>query len=261
MRKTSRSQFWWEAPIEELKLHELEQLKDSMEELKQTVAIQANKLFTENSNSMWIFGTNNSIQGGVDHYEMKPTPIIPSSSGASHVQNYGYGHANHLSKAWRGVYILTMDGGLGLAWVWQIWSVPFREIKETLFRSGSEDKRGQEIEMDQGRNRRHNTTDCYQLKKQIEEAIASGKLAHLVKDICWSNQKSGNQRRNDVKVINMIAGGRNCKRPYEEKRSGLTKELTFQAIPQNSLTDEPIILERMIEGHQIRRIHMDSGSS
>nr|GEZ10792.1 reverse transcriptase domain-containing protein [Tanacetum cinerariifolium]GEZ35321.1 reverse transcriptase domain-containing protein [Tanacetum cinerariifolium] len=47
----------------------------------------------------------------------------------------------------------------------------------------------------------------------------------------WGNQKSGNQIRNNVKVINMIAGGRNCKRPYEEERSGLTKELTFPAIP------------------------------
>nr|GEU99887.1 reverse transcriptase domain-containing protein [Tanacetum cinerariifolium] len=77
----------------------------------------------------------------------------------------------------------------------------------------------------------HNTNDCYQLKKQIEEAVASGKLAHLLRDICWSNQKSKKQRRNDVKVINMIAGGRNHKRPYKEERSGLTEELTFPAIP------------------------------
>nr|GEU99893.1 reverse transcriptase domain-containing protein [Tanacetum cinerariifolium] len=104
----------------------------------------------------------------------------------------------------------------------------------------------------------HNTNDCCQLKKQIEEAVASSKLAHLVRDICWSNQKSKKQRRNDVKVISMIAGGRNHKRPYKEERSGLTKELTFPAIPQNSLTDKPIILEGMIEGHQegiVRRVH------
>ncbi|GJR33200.1 reverse transcriptase domain-containing protein [Tanacetum coccineum] len=81
-------------------------------------------------------------------------------------------------------------------------------------------------------DRGHNTNDCYQLKKQIEEAVASGKLAHL-----------------------------KPKRPYEEERAGLTKELTFPVIPQNSLTDESIILEGMIEGHQIRRIHVDSGSS
>ncbi|MFS8012416.1 putative transcription factor MADS-type1 family [Helianthus anomalus] len=93
MRKASQSQFWWEAPIENLNMHELEQLKNSMEELKKTLTIQANRLFAENSNSMSFFGTNNNIQGGVDHYEMKPAPIIStSSSAASHALSYGYGH-------------------------------------------------------------------------------------------------------------------------------------------------------------------------
>ncbi|KAI3799674.1 hypothetical protein L1987_34973 [Smallanthus sonchifolius] len=94
MRKASQSQFWWEAPIEDLNLHELEQLKDSMEELKKTVTIQANRLLAENSNSMSFFGTNNSIRGGVDYHEMKPAPIISSSSSsvASHVPSYGYGY-------------------------------------------------------------------------------------------------------------------------------------------------------------------------
>ncbi|KAF5798995.1 putative transcription factor MADS-type1 family [Helianthus annuus] len=93
MRKDGRSQFWWEAPIEDLNVHELEQLKDSMEELKKTIGIQANKLFAESSDSISIFGTNNNINGGVDHYEMiKPGSIISSSSGASHVQSYGYVH-------------------------------------------------------------------------------------------------------------------------------------------------------------------------
>ncbi|GJV61096.1 reverse transcriptase domain-containing protein [Tanacetum coccineum] len=100
---------------------------------------------------------------------------------------------------------------------------------------------------DYHRDRGHNTNDCYQLKKQIEEVVASGKLAHLVRDIRRSNQKSGNQRRNDMKVINMIDGGRNHKTPYEEEIPGLTEELTFSVIPQNSLTDEPIILEGTIE--------------
>ncbi|GKA67627.1 hypothetical protein Tco_0767544 [Tanacetum coccineum] len=40
---------------------------------------------------------------------------------------------------------------------------------------------------------------------------------------------------------------RNHKRPYEGEGSGLTEELTFPVIPQNSLTDEPIILEGMIK--------------
>ncbi|GJV78597.1 reverse transcriptase domain-containing protein [Tanacetum coccineum] len=91
---------------------------------------------------------------------------------------------------------------------------------------------------------------CYQLKKKIEEAVASRKLAHLVKDICQNNQRSGSQGRNNVKVINMIREGGNHKRPFEEERSSLTDELTFPAIPWNQLMDEPIILEGVTKGNQ-----------
>ncbi|GKB79649.1 hypothetical protein Tco_0946544 [Tanacetum coccineum] len=59
----------------------------------------------------------------------------------------------------------------------------------------------------------------------------------------------------------MINGGRNRKRPYEVERSGFTEELTFPVIPRNRLTNEPIILEGMIEGHHVRRIHIDKGRS
>ncbi|KAI3701032.1 hypothetical protein L2E82_45675 [Cichorium intybus] len=92
MRKASQSQFWWEAPIEDLNLHELQQLKDSMEELKKTVTLQANKLLIENSNSMPLFGTSNSTRHCFDHYEMKPAHIISASSGSFHVHSYGYSH-------------------------------------------------------------------------------------------------------------------------------------------------------------------------
>ncbi|GKB47496.1 hypothetical protein Tco_0898249 [Tanacetum coccineum] len=91
------------------------------------------------------------------------------------------------------------------------------------------------------------------IKKWIEEAVASGKLSHLVKDI--------RQRRGGVKVINMVNARASRKRPYEREMSGLTNKFTFPTIPQNHLMDEPIILEGMIEGHQVRRIRIDEGSS
>ncbi|GJU23351.1 hypothetical protein Tco_1156693 [Tanacetum coccineum] len=97
-------------------------------------------------------------------------------------------------------------------------------------------------------DRGHNTNDCYQLKEKIEEVVASGKLAHQVKDIRQNNQQSGSQGRNNVKVINMIREGGNRKRPFEEERSDLTDELTFLAIHRNQLTDEAIILEGVIKG-------------
>ncbi|GJV42714.1 reverse transcriptase domain-containing protein [Tanacetum coccineum] len=80
-------------------------------------------------------------------------------------------------------------------------------------------------------DRGHNNKDCYQLKKQIEEAMASGKLDHIVKDIRRNNQRNGNQRRKGMKIINMIREEGNRKRPFEEGRSGLINELAFPAIP------------------------------
>ncbi|GJX97824.1 hypothetical protein Tco_0353622 [Tanacetum coccineum] len=91
-------------------------------------------------------------------------------------------------------------------------------------------------------------------RNRSEEAVDSGKLAHLVKDIRQNNQRNGSQGRNNVKVINMVRGGRNRKRPFKGERSCLTDELTFPAIPQNRLTDEPIILKGMIEDHQAKKL-------
>ncbi|GKF62474.1 hypothetical protein Tco_0182528, partial [Tanacetum coccineum] len=114
---------------------------------------------------------------------------------------------------------------------------------------------------DYHRDRGHNTNDCNQLKKQIEEVVASRKLAHLVKDICRNNQRNGNPRRNGVKVINMIRQEGNRKRSFKERRSGMMNKLTFPQIPRSQLTNEPIILEGIIEGNQVRRILVDGGSS
>ena len=41
MRKSSQNQWWWEAPIDELGLQELEGLSASMEDLKRSIANQA----------------------------------------------------------------------------------------------------------------------------------------------------------------------------------------------------------------------------
>ncbi|GKB95551.1 hypothetical protein Tco_0981688 [Tanacetum coccineum] len=76
-------------------------------------------------------------------------------------------------------------------------------------------------------DRGHNTNDCYQLKKQIEEVVASGKLTHLVKDIRRNNQRNGGQGRSNIKVINMIRGGRSWKRPFEGERSGSERRNYF----------------------------------
>ncbi|GKA36280.1 hypothetical protein Tco_0722771 [Tanacetum coccineum] len=91
--------------------------------------------------------------------------------------------------------------------------------------------------------------------------VASGKLAHLVKDICRGNQRNGSQGRGGTKIINMVGFGGSRKKPYEMKRPELTKEIAFPAIPWNSLTDASIILEGTIEGYHVQRIYIDCRSS
>ncbi|GJS59253.1 reverse transcriptase domain-containing protein, partial [Tanacetum coccineum] len=54
--------------------------------------------------------------------------------------------------------------------------------------------------------------------------------------------------------------GNLSKQPEERESWKEQHELTFPVIPQNQLTDKPIILEGMIEGRQVRRILVNGGS-
>ncbi|GKB98784.1 putative nucleotidyltransferase, ribonuclease H [Tanacetum coccineum] len=94
---------------------------------------------------------------------------------------------------------------------------------------GTLEKRNMNKFCDYHQDRGHNTNDCYHLKKQIKEAVASRRLAHLVKDI-----------RVEHWMDNMI---------------------TFPSVPRYLLMNCPVVVEVMIEGFRVRRIHVDGGSS
>ncbi|GKA21797.1 reverse transcriptase domain-containing protein [Tanacetum coccineum] len=102
-------------------------------------------------------------------------------------------------------------------------------------------------------DRGHNINECYQIKKQIKEAVTSGKLAHLVKDIRRNNQRNGNQGRNGVKVITMIREEGNLTRPSEEGRgqkdnyqnsSDRTKSLSVASFMTGSTATPPTLVNR-----------------
>lgn len=66
MRKASQEQRWWEAPIEKLGLPQLQQLKESLEELKKNVAQQSDsRLMIHNTTSPQFFASGSSNQGAV----------------------------------------------------------------------------------------------------------------------------------------------------------------------------------------------------
>ncbi|KAH7833485.1 hypothetical protein Vadar_006812 [Vaccinium darrowii] len=91
MRKLiSQRKYWWKKPMDELGQNELEQLRDSMEELKKNTANQANKLFVEgNTNTSQFFLVDDGI-GMVDAVETIPYQIDVSSANP-HVHNFAYG--------------------------------------------------------------------------------------------------------------------------------------------------------------------------
>ncbi|XP_027364753.1 agamous-like MADS-box protein AGL62 [Abrus precatorius] len=66
VRKARQRQFWWESPIDELGLHELLQVKASIEELKKNIEKHATKFMMDQSNisPSPIVGAN-----GLAHYD------------------------------------------------------------------------------------------------------------------------------------------------------------------------------------------------
>lgn len=88
-KKAGQNQCWWEAPIDQLGLPELEQLRDALEELKKKVAKQASRILLESSNSLPFLAANGI--GQIGNFETKPE-INATSSNIPHVNNFGYGH-------------------------------------------------------------------------------------------------------------------------------------------------------------------------
>ncbi|XP_034919256.1 agamous-like MADS-box protein AGL62 [Populus alba] len=86
MRKVNRSRCCWEAPVEELELHELEQLRGALEELKKTVAKQVNNVLIQSTSSLPFLAVN-----GVGEVGNLGTKLeIDNASAALHFNNFGY---------------------------------------------------------------------------------------------------------------------------------------------------------------------------
>ncbi|GKC46198.1 reverse transcriptase domain-containing protein, partial [Tanacetum coccineum] len=69
---------------------------------------------------------------------------------------------------------------------------------------GTPEKRNMNKFCDYHQDQGHTTNDCYHLKKQIKEPMASGRLTQLVKDIRQGGQKGKGSAKGKEKVINMV---------------------------------------------------------
>ncbi|GJV86272.1 hypothetical protein Tco_1530210, partial [Tanacetum coccineum] len=102
---------------------------------------------------------------------------------------------------------------------------------------------------DYHREKEHYTNDCYQLKRQLEAALESGKLSYLVKDVRQRGNNRGIQQGNsntNGKIINMIrVRGENRKRKYQmgQEEDWINTPITFPPILADDVSDEPLIIE------------------
>ncbi|GJU99061.1 hypothetical protein Tco_1328332 [Tanacetum coccineum] len=84
------------------------------------------------------------------------------------------------------------------------------------------------------RKKGHSTYDCIHLRRQIEEAVKSGQLSHLINE-----KKQGVSEENTQKTTHSFFTGR---------------EISFPPLASSDGQENPIVIEAEVEGHLIHRI-------
>ncbi|GJR21837.1 hypothetical protein Tco_0970364 [Tanacetum coccineum] len=101
------------------------------------------------------------------------------------------------------------------------------------------------------------------------EAIRSPRWEKSAGKASWSENQNGSRNRSHRK-----GEGRNMgtcapdarregyrKRPYERVEHWMDNAIAFPSVPRYQLMDCPMVVDALIEGFRVRRIHVDGGSS
>ncbi|GKA45292.1 reverse transcriptase domain-containing protein [Tanacetum coccineum] len=112
----------------------------------------------------------------------------------------------------------------------------------------------------------HNTDECMQLKKQIEELVRAGKLSHLIKEIKQGRDqtKVGKKEapaKDKSLAIYMVQPWHRMTRQKVTQSFARVSEITFPPLTTTKGTEGPLVIEAEIGGHMIHRMYVDGGSS
>ncbi|KAK9074310.1 hypothetical protein SSX86_006908 [Deinandra increscens subsp. villosa] len=135
-------------------------------------------------------------------------------------------------------------------------------------RHGSKARPGEYCDYHRGNG--HATDDCIQLRKEIEAAIKTGKLSHLVKEIKSPEKPRGKEGppREEPQYIDMVrrkvddgeAPQRAVRHRVYDNEKWLEKPITFAALGPDEAQEAPLNVAADIAGHRVARIHVDGGS-
>ncbi|GJY82086.1 hypothetical protein Tco_0494837 [Tanacetum coccineum] len=125
-------------------------------------------------------------------------------------------------------------------------------------------KENQDRYCDYHREKWHYTNDYFQLRRQLEMALESGKLNHLIKDV--RQRGRGNTKGRDAgkdKVINMIRLWPDDRKRKSKQRgeSWMKAPIVLSPLSMEDASDEPLIIEAIMEGYLVRRVYVDRGAS
>nr|GEV02201.1 retrotransposable element Tf2 [Tanacetum cinerariifolium] len=101
------------------------------------------------------------------------------------------------------------------------------------------------------------------LRRQLEIALKSGKLNHLIKDVRQRGQR--NTKGRDIgkyKVINMVRSWPEDKKRKSTKRdeSWTKAPIVFPPLLMEDVLDEPLIIESVMEGYLVSSVYVDQGA-
>ena len=96
MKKAREGQCWWESPVDELTNTQLELLKTSLEQLKQNVAMQADRLLIQNAPQQFFASSSNAPPLGLPNFDPNNNGAmfnlpVPDMSTVAGYDNFGYG--------------------------------------------------------------------------------------------------------------------------------------------------------------------------
>nr|GEY97386.1 reverse transcriptase domain-containing protein [Tanacetum cinerariifolium] len=110
----------------------------------------------------------------------------------------------------------------------------------------------------------HNTDECMQLKKQVEELVRAGKLPHLIKEIKHGRdlskvRKKETAAKDKPAEIYMIQSWQRITRQKVTKIFNRVREITFPPLTISCGAEGPLVIEAKIEGHMIYCIGTQRG--
>ncbi|GKA34924.1 hypothetical protein Tco_0721353 [Tanacetum coccineum] len=115
----------------------------------------------------------------------------------------------------------------------------------------------------------HNTEECMHMKKQIEEMLKAGKLAHLIKELKQNNRKEQpkvakkgeTSGKDKALAILMVQPWEKVARQRITQSFSPNTEIFFPPLGEDEGTEGPMIIETEIGGHYVHRMYVDGESA